>query len=71
MTVRFAAADDAPAIRDVYAPVVRETAVSFAETPPSARPTPTRRSRSRGPSGSRPRSNAARRASRSETKSTP
>jgi len=35
MRLRFAAPDDAEAIRDIYAPVVRETAISFAETPPS------------------------------------
>jgi len=35
MRVRFAAPDDAGAIRDIYAPVVRETAISFAETPPN------------------------------------
>jgi phosphinothricin acetyltransferase len=35
MNVRFATPDDARAIREIYAPVVRETAISFAETPPS------------------------------------
>jgi len=34
-SVRFARSEDAPALRDIYAPIVRETAISFAETPPS------------------------------------
>ncbi|WP_162224618.1 GNAT family N-acetyltransferase [Halorussus amylolyticus] len=33
--IRLATPDDAGAIRDIYAPVVRETAISFQETPPS------------------------------------
>ncbi|WP_135806507.1 GNAT family N-acetyltransferase [Halorussus marinus] len=35
MRLRFATPDDAAAVRAIYAPVVRETAISFAETPPS------------------------------------
>lgn len=35
MRIRFADPDDAPAVRDIYAPVVRDTAISFEETPPS------------------------------------
>lgn len=33
-TIEMATADDAPAVRDIYAPVVRETATSFEEAPP-------------------------------------
>lgn len=34
--IRLARSTDAGAIRSIYAPVVRETAISFEETPPSA-----------------------------------
>ncbi|USZ66675.1 GNAT family N-acetyltransferase [Halorussus salilacus] len=36
MRIRLAEEADAPALRDIYAPVVEETAVSFEEEPPSA-----------------------------------
>ena len=36
MTIREATADDAAAVAEIYAPVVRDTIISFEEEPPSA-----------------------------------